>query len=151
MAKWEEKVVSVQRVVKVGKGGKKLSLRVVVVVGDKNGKVGVGFGNRGDFLTSLRSGVADAKKNIVKVPLTQVDSIPHITNGRFGAAKVIVRPASFGSGVVAGGASRIVLELAGYKNISCKQLGSDNHINNARALIEALTNFREMETRKKRK
>nr|YP_009550249.1 ribosomal protein S5 [Tisochrysis lutea]YP_009873642.1 ribosomal protein S5 [Isochrysis galbana]AUM82551.1 ribosomal protein S5 [Tisochrysis lutea]QKW88525.1 ribosomal protein S5 [Isochrysis galbana] len=139
---WEERVVSVERVTKVVKGGKKLSFRAVVVVGDQQGKVGVGVGKASDVSTAVRKAVTDGKKNIISVPLTSSNSIPHKINGRFGAAKLVLRPSAPGCGVIAGGAVRIVLELAGVQNILSKQLGSNSLLNNARATIDGLSNLR---------
>jgi small subunit ribosomal protein S5 len=139
---WSERVVSIQRVTKVVKGGKKLSFRAVVVVGDEKGKVGVGVGKAGDVITAVKKGVTDGKRNVIPVPLTTSSSIPHAINGRFGAAKLILRPSAPGSGVIAGGSVRTVLELAGIKNILSKQLGSNNLLNNARATIDGLSNLR---------
>jgi len=135
---WVERVVSIQRVTKVVKGGKKMSFRAIVVVGNKKGKVGVGVGKASDVLTAVRKGVTNSKKEIITVLLTSSDSIPHPINGRFGAAKLILRPAAPGSGVLAGSSIRTVLELAGIKNILSKQLGSNNLLNNARATINGL-------------
>jgi len=141
-AEWVERVVAIQRVTKVVKGGKKLSFRAIVVVGNENGQVGVGKGKAGDVITAVRKGVTDGKKNIISVPLTTSNSIPHITNGKFGSAKLVLRPSAPGSGVIAGGSVRIVLELAGIKNILSKQLGSNNLLNNARATINGLSSLR---------
>ena len=139
---WSERVVAVQRVTKVVKGGKKLSFRAVIVVGSQQGQVGVGVGKAADVSTAVRKAVTDGKKNIITVPLTTSNSIPHKINGRFGAAKLILVPSAPGSGVIAGGAVRIVLELAGVQNILSKQLGSNNLLNNARATIDGLSNLR---------
>jgi|TARA_B100000497_G_C7284667_1_gene196444 small subunit ribosomal protein S5 len=139
---WSERVVSIQRVTKVVKGGKKMSFRAVVVVGNEQGKVGVGVGKAGDVITAVRKGVTDGKKRIISIPLTSSNSIPHPTNGRFGAAKLILRPSAPGSGVIAGSSIRTVLELAGIKNILSKQLGSNNLLNNARATIDGLSSLR---------
>ena len=139
---WSERVVAVQRVTKVVKGGKKLSFRAVIVVGNQQGQVGVGVGKAADVSTAVRKAVTDGKKNIITVPLTTSNSIPHKINGRFGAAKLILVPSAPGSGVIAGGAVRIVLELAGVQNILSKQLGSNNLLNNARATIAGLSNLR---------
>jgi small subunit ribosomal protein S5 len=141
-SEWSERVVSIQRVTKVVKGGKKMSFRAVIVVGNEQGKVGVGVGKAGDVITAVRKGVTDGKKNIIAVPLTSSNSIPHPTNGRFGAAKLILRPSAPGSGVIAGSSIRTVLELAGIKNILSKQLGSNNLLNNARATIDGLSSLR---------
>ena len=139
---WQERVIQIRRVSKVVKGGKKLSFRAIVVVGDENGQVGVGVGKAGDVIGAVRKGVADGKKQLIDVSLTKASSITHITNGVSGGAKVIVRPAAPGTGVIAGGAVRTVLELAGVKNILAKQLGSSNPLNNARAVINALESLR---------
>jgi len=139
---WSERVVSIQRVTKVVKGGKKMSFRAVVVVGNEQGKVGVGVGKAGDVITAVRKGVTDGKKHIIEVPLTSSNSIPHPINGRFGAAKLVLRPSAPGSGVIAGSSIRTVLELAGIKNILSKQLGSNNLLNNARASVNGLSLLR---------
>nr|YP_009654423.1 ribosomal protein S5 [Pleurostichidium falkenbergii]QCH39710.1 ribosomal protein S5 [Pleurostichidium falkenbergii] len=139
---WEEKVVQVKRVTKVVKGGKKLSFRAVLIVGNENGQIGVGVGKANDVIGAVKKGVADAKKHIVSIPLTRSLSIPHPTNGISGAAKIILRPSATGSGVIAGGSTRTVLELAGIKNILAKQLGSNNKLNNARAALNALNSLR---------
>ena len=139
---WLERVVAIQRVTKVLKGGKKMSFRAVVVVGDEHGKVGVGVGKAGDVITAVKKGVTDGKKHVINVPLTSSDSIPHPTTGRFGADKLVLRPSAPGSGVIAGGSVRTVLELAGVKNILSKQLGSNNLLNNARATVEGLSSLR---------
>lgn len=148
---WEERVVQVKRVTKVVKGGKKLSFRAVIIVGDEKGKVGVGIGKATDVIGAVKKGVSDAKKNIISIPLTKDNSIPHHTNGISGAAQVIMRPSAPGSGVIAGGAVRTVLELAGIQNILTKQLGSNNMLNNARATINGLLDLRTFkETTEKR-
>ncbi|MEB3159958.1 MAG: 30S ribosomal protein S5 [Synechocystis sp.] len=139
---WQERVIQIRRVSKVVKGGKKLSFRAIVVVGNESGQVGVGVGKAGDVIGAVRKGVADGKKQLIDVPLTKSNSITHITNGVSGGAKVVVRPAAPGTGVIAGGAVRTVLELAGVKNILAKQLGSNNPLNNARAAINALEALR---------
>lgn len=141
-SEWVERVVSIQRVTKVVKGGKKMSFRAVIVIGNEQGKVGVGVGKAGDVITAVRKGVTDGKKNLISVPLTSSNSIPHPTNGRFGAAKLILRPSAPGSGVIAGSSIRTVLELAGIQNILSKQLGSNNLLNNARATINGLSTLR---------
>ena len=139
---WQERVIQIRRVSKVVKGGKKLSFRAIVVVGNEKGQVGVGVGKASDVIGAVRKGVADGKKQIIDVSLTKSSSITHVTNGIAGGAKVIIRPAAPGTGVIAGGAVRTVLELAGLKNILAKQLGSNNPLNNARAAINALEQVR---------
>ena len=141
-SRWEERVVQVKRVTKVVKGGKKLSFRVILVVGNEQGQVGVGVGKASDVIGAVKKGVTDAKKHLVSVPLTKSNSIPHPINGISGAAKVILRPSAPGSGVIAGGSVRTVLELSGVQNILAKQLGSNNTLNNARAVLNGLTQLR---------
>lgn len=138
---WQERVVQIRRVTKVVKGGKKLSFRAIVVVGNEKGQVGVGVGKAGDVIGAVKKGVADGKKHLVDVPLTRSYSIPHPSNGIGGGAKVFMRPAAPGTGVIAGGAVRTVLELAGVRNVLAKQLGSNNPLNNARAAADALASL----------
>jgi|TARA_B110000977_G_scaffold197036_1_gene278654 small subunit ribosomal protein S5 len=135
-----ERLVKVSRVSKVTKGGKKLSFRAIIVVGEK-GQVGVGVGKAADVANAFRKAKADGKKNLITVPITKSLSIPHDVKGSFGACKIIMRPSFEGSGVIAGGAVRTVLEVAGIKNVIAKQLGSNNLLNNARASIVALENL----------
>lgn len=139
---WQERVVQIRRVTKVVKGGKKLSFRAIVVIGNERGQVGVGVGKAGDVIGAVKKGVADGKKHLIDVPLTKSYSIPHPSTGRGGGAKVFMRPAAPGTGVIAGGAVRTVLELAGVRNILAKQLGSNNPLNNARAAAAALASLR---------
>lgn len=139
---WQERVVQIRRVTKVVKGGKKLSFRAIVIVGNERGQVGVGVGKASDVIGAVRKGVADGKKHLVDVPLTKASSIPHPATGVGGGAKVLMRPAAPGTGVIAGGAVRTVLELAGVKNVLAKQLGSSNPLNNARATVDALATLR---------
>jgi len=136
-----ERLIKISRVSKVTKGGKKLSFRAVVVVGDENGKVGVGVAKAADVVNAFKKAKTDGRKNLIELPLTKALSIPHNVIGTFGACKVIMRPSMEGSGVIAGGAVRIVLEVAGVKNVIAKQLGSNNLLNNARASIDALQNL----------
>lgn len=139
---FQERVIQIRRVSKVVKGGKKLSFRAIVVVGNERGQVGVGVGKASDVIGAVRKGVADGKKHLIDIPLTKSNSIPHPINGIGGGAKVMMRPAAPGTGVIAGGAVRTVLELAGVRNILAKQLGYNNPLNNARAAINALTTLR---------
>jgi small subunit ribosomal protein S5 len=141
-SEWQERVVQIRRVTKVVKGGKKLSFRAIVIVGNEKGQVGVGVGKASDVIGAVKKGVVDGKKHLIQVPLTKSDSIPHPSSGVGGGAKVMIRPASPGTGVIAGGAVRTVLELAGVKNILAKQLGSGNPLNNARAAVSALSSLR---------
>jgi small subunit ribosomal protein S5 len=139
--KFVERVIKISRVSKVTKGGKKLSFRAIVVVGDENGTVGVGVAKADDVVNAFKKAKTDARKNLIKLPITKSLSIPHHVFGNFGACKVFMKPSIEGSGVIAGGAVRIVLEVAGVKNVIAKQLGSNNLLNNARASIGALKNL----------
>ena len=134
---WTERVVQVRRVTKVVKGGKKLSFRAVVIAGDGKGHVGVGCGKSSEVVGAIQKAVVDARKNSIEVPVFNT-TIPHISTGRSGAGSVVIKPASKGTGVIAGGAVRSVLELAGIENILSKSLGSKSPLNAARATMEAL-------------
>lgn len=133
-----ERLIKISRVSKVTKGGKKLSFRAIVVVGDGRGKVGVGVAKADDVVNAFKKAKTDGRKNLILLPLTKSLSIPHDVIGNFGACQIIMKPAIEGSGVIAGGAVRIVLEVAGVKNVIAKQLGSNNLLNNARATINGL-------------
>ena len=139
---YQERVIQIRRVSKVVKGGKKLSFRAIVVIGNEKGEVGVGVGKASDVIGAVRKGVADGKKHLINIPLTKSNTIPHPIVGGGGGANVMMRPAAPGTGVIAGGAVRTVLELAGVKNILAKQLGSGNPLNNARAAVNALKTLR---------
>ena len=141
-AEGQERVVQIRRVSKTVKGGKKMSFRAIVVVGNEKGQVGVGVGKAGDVIGAVKKGVADGKKHLVKVPLTRHNSIPTMGTGCDGAASVLMRPAAPGTGVIAGGSIRTVLELAGVKNVLAKRLGSKTPLNNARATMVALRGLR---------
>jgi small subunit ribosomal protein S5 len=136
--RWEQRLVQIQRVSKVVKGGKKLSFRATVIVGNQNSQVGVGVGKADEVSTAVKKAVNNARKNLIRIPLTKSKTIPHNVIGIDGACKVLIRPASPGTGVIAGSSIRIVLELAGIQNILAKQLGGNNLLNNARATIVAL-------------
>ena len=141
--KFEEKIVQVTRVTKVVKGGKKLTFRAVVIIGDNKRKVGLGIGRADDVNLAIDKAILNGKKNLINVPLTLQYSIPHVVKSLYGACNIMLRPASPGTGVIAGGSIRTVLELAGIKNILAKQFGSNNILNNAKATILALTNLNE--------
>ena len=136
--KFVERLIKISRVSKVTKGGKELSFRAIVVIGDENGQVGVGVAKADDVVNAFKKAKSDGRKNLIKIPITKSLSIPHGVTGDKGACKIIMRPSIEGSGVVAGGAVRTVLEVAGIKNVIAKQLGSDNLLNNARTAIVAL-------------
>ncbi len=140
-SEWKEQVVQIRRVTKVVKGGKKLSFRAIVIVGNKKGKVGMGVAKAAEVIIAIQKAVADARKNLVSVPLFNA-TIPHMITGRSGAGSVILRPASKGTGVIAGGAVRAVLELAGVENILSKSLGSKSPLNAANATLNALKSLR---------
>lgn len=139
--KFIERLIKISRVTKVTKGGKKLSFRAVVVIGNENGKVGVGIGKAEDVVNAFKKAKTNGRKNLIQIPLTKSLTIPHPIIGDVAACKIILKPGVEGSGVMAGGAVRTVLEVAGIKNIIAKQLGSDNLLNNARATIAALENL----------
>lgn len=141
--KYQEKVLQVKRVTKVVKGGKKMTFRAVLVIGDQKKKVGVGIGRGDEVNLAISKAILNAKKNLIHIPLTIHSSIPHVIEAKFGASHIMLRPASLGTGVIAGGSVRTVLELAGLKNILGKQFGSKNILNNAEATILALTKLNE--------
>ena len=138
VTEYEERLIKVSRVSKVTKGGKKISFRAIAVIGNKNGKVGIGVAKADDVIDAFKKAKTDARKNLISIELTKSLTISHDITGNFGACKVIMRPSIEGSGVIAGGAVRTVLEVAGIKNVIAKQLGSNNLLNNARASILAL-------------
>ncbi len=137
----KEKLVSLQRVAKVTKGGRTFSFSALVVVGDGSGTVGHGLGKARDVSESIAKAVDDAKKNLVKVPIIK-GTIPHEQKGKYGAGKVLIKPAADGTGVIAGGAMRAVLEIAGVHNVLAKSQGSSNPHNVVKATVDALQKLR---------
>ena len=137
----QERVVTINRVSKTVKGGRRMQLTALVVVGDGNGRVGVGMGKSQEVPNAIKKGVEDAKKNMFTVALTEEKTVPHDIYGEFGAGRVLIKPAVPGTGVMAGGPVRAIMELAGVQNVITKSLGTSNAMNIVKAAAEGLKNM----------
>ncbi len=138
---FEQRILEVARVTRVMAGGKRMNFRACVAIGDRKGNVGVGLGKGADVTMAVNKAVNRAKKTMVNVPIVN-ETIPHEVHNKQGAAKIMLKPAKQGRGVISGGVTRVILELAGVKNVTSKTLGSNNKINNARCTIEAISKLR---------
>lgn len=137
-SEFDQRIVDVARVTRVMAGGKRMRFRTCLVLGDKKGRVGYGLAKGADVTMAINKATAAAKKNMLVVPLTKNGSLPHAIRTKFGAAKILLKPAPQGTGIIAGGAMRLVLEMAGVKNVVGKILGTNNKINNVKATFKAL-------------
>jgi small subunit ribosomal protein S5 len=140
-SEWQEKIIQIRRVTKVVKGGKKMSFRAIVAVGNQKGQVGIGVGKASEVIMAIQKAITEAKKSLITVPIVRT-TIPHLIIGKSDASRVLLKPASKGTGVIAGGAVRSVLELAGIHDILSKNLRAASPLNSARATIDGLANLR---------
>lgn len=147
---FEDDVLEIRRVTRVMAGGKRFSFRATVVMGNRNGKIGVGMGKGKDVADSIGKAKADAEKNMIEVNLKEDRTIPHDVEVKHGAARILLKPTQEGHGLIAGGPVRVVLDLAGVKDISAKMLGNtSNKLNNARATVKALNYFKDVKVKDK--
>ena len=135
---YDEEVIQLDRVTRVVKGGRRLRFRATVAIGNRKGKVGIGVAKSNEVVGAIKKAVTKAKQNLIVVPMTKDDTIPHRIQSKFKASKILLIPAGPGTGIIAGGATRRIIELSGIKNILSKTLGSPNKLNNSQATIEAL-------------
>ncbi len=140
----QEEVVDIRRVTKVVKGGRNFRFATLVIVGDRNGHVGIGTGKAMEIPDAIRKGIEDAKKNLIKVPMVGT-TVPHQVNGRYGAGNVLIMPAVEGTGIIAGGPVRAILELAGFSDVRAKSLGTNNSRNMVNATIDGLKQMKQAE------
>lgn len=142
MPEYDQKILDIARVTRVTAGGRRFNFRITMIIGNRNGKVGVATGRGKDVAIAIDKAINNAKKNIFQVPMTPAGTIPHETEGKYSSAKVIILPSKAGKGIIAGGPTRIVCELAGYKDLSAKIIGrTTNKLNNAQATVTALKNI----------
>ncbi|MFA7377240.1 MAG: 30S ribosomal protein S5 [Patescibacteria group bacterium] len=146
---FEQRILEIARVTRVMAGGKRMNFRACVAIGDKKGSVGVGLGKGADVTIAINKAVNRAKKTLIKVPIVK-DTIPHEIYNKLGAAKIMLKPAQQGRGVISGGVIRAIVDLAGIKNITSKTLGTNNKVNNARCTIDALSKLRKVEAVKEK-
>lgn len=146
---FEEKVIRISRVSKKTKGGNQIGFTALVVIGDKKGRVGVALGKAKDVISAIKKGVRKAKKRLITIPLVDGRTVAHAVNHKFGAARLLLKPAPEGTGVIAGGSVRAVLELAGVKDVVAKTLGTNNKLSNVTATFQALKHIEETVSTKK--
>lgn len=148
-SEFDQKIIDIARVARVTEGGKRMSFRATVAVGDRRNRVALGIGKGLDVTIAVNKAVNHAKKHMMRVPLTKTGSVAHGSAAKYGASKVMIKPAPVGTGIIAGGVMRIMFELAGVKNVTAKMIGSPNKINNARATLMALEKIRPYASRRR--